>query len=509
MPRATSYSIPAPTGGWNARDALDTMDENQAIRLDNYFPDTSAVVLRNGFRVHSTGVGTGTSKVEMMAEFSSATGTRHLIAAADNKIYNATTIGVAATNITGAAVITLNRWQTINFRATGNNYLIMVNGTDQPLSWDGTTLASCAYTGITDENAIHINAYKRRVYLTEKNTCNVWYGAVGAFSGACTVFDVSPLLTRGGFLMATATWSRDGGSGPQDLFVFISSMGEVLVYSGDDPGATNWVIVGRFFAAPPIGRRCFFSLDSDLILITTEGLLPMTALISSGQSAGETPKLTDSIQQAFNSAAASYKDNFGWEPVVYHKGRYLLVNIPTIEGVTSEQAVMNLLTGSWCRFTGMNASSWTTFNSKIYFGGMTGVIYEADYGLSDNSANIVGRIKTAFSYFGDRIRTKKYTLLRPVMAATEGMSFDLNVDTDFSDRTVNNDIVIDGGTGELWSDGVWGVSEWEDDGTAQILNWYSVDGIGRNMAVRLESESQNAEVAITAFSVIFEPGGML
>lgn len=157
----------------------------------------------------------------------------------------------------------------------------------------------------------------------------------------------------------------------------------------------------------------------------------------------------------------------------------------------------------------MNASSWTTFNSKIYFGGMTGVIYEADYGLSDNSANIVGRIKTAFSYFGDRIRTKKYTLLRPVMAATEGMSFDLNVDTDFSDRTANNDIVIDGGTGELWSDGVWDVSEWEDDGTAQILNWYSVDGIGRNMAVRLESESQNAEVAITAFSVIFEPGGML
>lgn len=511
MGQPSSYSIPAPTGGWNAKDALDTMDENQAIRLDNYFPDTSAVILRNGFRSHSTGIGTGTSQIQTLAEYAAASGARHLIAAAANKIYNASTYGVAATNITGAAVITINKWQTINFRATGTAYLIMVNGTDQPLCWDGSTLASATYTGagLTDDKLINISSYKRRVYLVEKDTTKAWYGASEAYSGACTEYDFASLFLRGGYLNATATWSRDGGSGPQDLFVAISSMGEVLIYSGDDPSAANWSLVGRYFTAPPLGRRCTFSLDSDLILVTLSGLTPMSGLASTGETGLEVPKLSDNIQKAFNSAAASYQSNFGWQPCVYHRGHFLLVNIPVVEGSQQDQAVMNLLTGSWCRFTGLNASSWTVYNDKLYFGGNDGVVYEADYGGSDNGANIVGRIKTAFSYFGDRLRAKKYTLLRPVMAATEGMSFDLNIDVDFGDRTINNDIVIDGSSGEAWSDGVWDVSEWEDDGTAQILNWYGVDGIGRCMAVRLESESQNAEVAITAFSVVYEPGGVL
>lgn len=512
--RSTSYSIPAPTGGWNARDALDTMDENQAVRLDNYFPDTSAVVLRNGYREHAPGVGTGTSKVEMLAEFSSAAGTRQLIAAADNKLYNASTLGAAATNITGAATITSNRWQYVNFRATGNNYLIMVNGVDSPLSWDGTTLAVISYTTtspttLDEKNFIHVNVFKNRLYFVEKNTTRYWYGDINSYSGNCLDLDLGAVFKRGGYLAAIGSWSRDGGVGPQDLCVFISSMGEVLVYSGTDPDATDWSLVNRGFCAPPLGRRCFFNLNSDLIIMTTEGLIPMSQVMGSGDSAKAVGKLTDTIQEAFNSAAASYSSNFGWEPVVYYRGRYLAINIPTVEAVTSEQAVMNLLTGAWCRFMGMNASSWATFNEKLYFGGMDGKVYQADYGLSDNAQNIRGGIKTAFNYFGDRIHTKKVTLVRPVMAATEGMTMDLNIDVDFGNRTINNDIVIDGTSGELWSDGVWDVSEWEDDGTTQVLNWYSVDGIGRAISVRLESESQNAEVAITAFSVIFEPGGVL
>jgi hypothetical protein len=35
--------------------------------------------------------------------------------------------------------------------------------------------------------------------------------------------------------MAIASWTRDGGSGMDDVLAIITSNGEVLIYSGTDP----------------------------------------------------------------------------------------------------------------------------------------------------------------------------------------------------------------------------------------------------------------------------------
>lgn len=36
--RSHNYTLPAPTGGLNVRDGLDTMSETDAIVMDNYYP---------------------------------------------------------------------------------------------------------------------------------------------------------------------------------------------------------------------------------------------------------------------------------------------------------------------------------------------------------------------------------------------------------------------------------------------------------------------------------------
>jgi len=46
---ASVASLPAPVGGWNARDSLANMDETDAVTLENYFPTVSSVVLRGGY----------------------------------------------------------------------------------------------------------------------------------------------------------------------------------------------------------------------------------------------------------------------------------------------------------------------------------------------------------------------------------------------------------------------------------------------------------------------------
>lgn len=46
--RSVVKTLPAPTGGWNARDALSAMPEEDAVALVNFFPETTDVLLRYG-----------------------------------------------------------------------------------------------------------------------------------------------------------------------------------------------------------------------------------------------------------------------------------------------------------------------------------------------------------------------------------------------------------------------------------------------------------------------------
>ena len=56
QPTGESTTVPAPIGGLNTRDAPDMMEQSDAIRLDNFFPGSTDVSLRNGYTSHATGL---------------------------------------------------------------------------------------------------------------------------------------------------------------------------------------------------------------------------------------------------------------------------------------------------------------------------------------------------------------------------------------------------------------------------------------------------------------------
>src|SRR5277367_2992180 len=78
-------SVPSPIKGWNTRDALTAMDPLDAVQLDNWYPDTSGVNLRNGYVVYATGM--GNAAVETLAEYN-ANGVRKLLAACNGSIFD-------------------------------------------------------------------------------------------------------------------------------------------------------------------------------------------------------------------------------------------------------------------------------------------------------------------------------------------------------------------------------------------------------------------------------------
>lgn len=53
--RTILHTQPAPTGGWNTRDSLQSMPPQDAVKLENWFPEADRVAVRDGYTSHGTG----------------------------------------------------------------------------------------------------------------------------------------------------------------------------------------------------------------------------------------------------------------------------------------------------------------------------------------------------------------------------------------------------------------------------------------------------------------------
>ena len=55
--------------------------------------------------------------------------------------------------------------------------------------------------------------------------------------GQLLLIPLSGAATKGGKLLFCATWSIDAGDGIDDKLVFCTDLGEVLIFTGSDPGS--------------------------------------------------------------------------------------------------------------------------------------------------------------------------------------------------------------------------------------------------------------------------------
>lgn len=503
--RARQTSLPAPIGGLNARDGIAEMPATDAVILDNWFPTPASVNLRGGSTNWATGLG---SNVETLATYNSATGST-LFAAAGANIYDVTSGGAV-----GAAVVTGQtsaRWQPLNFGSTAANgqFLYLFNGQDYPQLYNGTTWQAVtaasspiAITGVDPRLLIQAVSFKQRIYMVEKNSCRCWYLPVNALGGAAQALDFGGFFKLGGYLAAVCTWSVDNAAGMQDYFVAISSEGEVVTYQGYDPTtAANWSIASNFRIGRPVGRRCFEKVGSDVIFLSADGAFPLSqALLTDRSQQGKA--LSQKIQNLVNNDIQLYAANFGWQIALYPIGNKLIINVPSIPGSVSYQYVMNTITGAWCRFTGWNALSWALYKDKLFYGGLNGVVVQADVGYSDNGANITADGLQAFNRFGTGYQ-KQFTALRPVLFASYGVLPACSVNVDY-ETTSPTAVVSSAVSITLWGS-PWG-SPWSTRNAA-IRNWQGAAGIGFAGAPHLVVSAKNAVCQWQGTDVMFQPCG--
>lgn len=504
--RAITASVPSPVGGWNDRDSLAAMDPKDAVILDNFFPLPSKVILRKGDEAWTTGLG---AQVESLMAYQPQTGTAALFGAAGTSFYNVTVQGaVGAAVVTG---LTNARWQHLNMSTAGGNFLMAVNGSDKLRGWNGTAWwtdgdGSHDITGVDTATCIGIAMFKRRLWLIKKNTASAYYLPVDSIAGAASQLDFGSIFSDGGQLMAIADWSLDAGIGIDDYAAFISNYGEVALYKGSDPtSATTWALVGLFTIGSPIGRRCVAPLAGDVMLISKDGLIPLSKALMSSR-VNTSIALTDKIQNATSLATTNYASTFGWQVIQFPGENMVVLNVPVSVG-NQQQYVMNTISGAWCRFLGWPANCFELFNDELYFGG-NGATYKAWSTRADAGANINAEALQAFNYFGGRSSLKEWTLARPLVAIDNSTNFLFGINTDFDILPPTGVLTATASSAATWDVSKWDIGTWGGDPAIQKA-WQSVQGVGYCAGMHIKTTSNISQIEWSATDYAYQRGGIL
>lgn len=501
-------SIPAPVGGWNARDPEADMDPRDALDLINIFPGTGDVKLRKGYTEHVTGI---VDEVETLMPYNAPDGTQDLYAAAGTSFYDVTSAGAV-----GAAVqtgLTNARWRYVNFTNTDpTSYLCCFNGVDSPRYWNGsnwitiTGASSPAITGVTTSSLDSPWVHKRRMWLVEKGTLSLWYLPADSVGGAATEFPLYGLFKRGGYIVAGGTWTVDGGDGVDDLFVVVTSEGEIAVYQGTDPSAANtWALVGVYRTGEPIGKNCLLKYTGDMLVLTKNGILPLSRALQSAQ-IDPSIAITDKISGAIADSVRSYSSTYGWQMEFYPAGNMLILNVPVTDG--QEQYVMNSLTGAWARFRGIEANCWAILNGEPHFGagGFVGRFWNTN---ADNDTNITGDIQQAYSYFRNRGSQKIWTMLRPIFRASGAPSVLASLNPDFERGDPSAALSFTPITGALWDTAIWDTDLWVSSNGVVLKDWQGAGVIGNCAGLRLTITAKGLDVSFQATDYVYQEGGVI
>ncbi len=503
-------TIPPPVGGWNARDTLPLMDIKDAVILENFVPDTTDCHLRGGHTVHAT-INVAATAVETLIGYEPPNVTsRQLFAAIPSTIYNVTAAATASSTAAVVGTLTNGRWQYDQMTNTAGHWLMLANGADAPRLYDGTTwtTASVTASGLTTSNIIGVHNHANRMWLIEENKLRVWYLGTSAIAGEPTQF--FPPFRRGGKVMAMGSWTRDGGAGPDDYAVFVSNRGECIIYSGFGPGSDlTWQLVGVFNIPNVIGRRCFIHAGAELGVLTVQGVMPLSQILGMTPGGAARSSFTDKISGFFKSQAMESGTAFGWEVIEYPRGNLLIANVPIVERSEQIQAVMNIHTGAWCKFTAMNAGCWGVLDQTLYFGGNDSKVYRYtdDVHLDGaSSADIVGMVKSAYNTFGSP-KTKLFNMARPLLLSPSGYSAPVSIQTNYDEAEPSVDIVAASTSGTQWDAGQWDAFQWAG-GSTPTAGWQAVAGEGRAGAIAF-GVSAAEEITYNGCDVGFVVGNFL
>jgi len=521
-----TITIPAPTRGivLDENDAF--MQPGAAIISENWAPTLRGIRLRGGSVVWTTLPAAVVSGFEYVF---GAVG--QMFAATADTLYDVTAGGTAIVVKAGqtSGNYSASQMATID----GNNWLIAVNETgDAPLRLkNGATWVTLPASGAGGDGANTITGpggipaaklcyvwkYRNRFFFIEVGSMNAWYLPINSVGGELNIIPLSGSATRGGKLVAGATWSVDAGDGIDDKCVFLSDQGEVLIFTGSNPGdPANWRQEGRYHISPPMGMNAILPLGGDLLIVTVDGIVPVSQAITKDAQQLELAMLTRPIKPLWRETVNAKRDK-PWS--IRKWDEYGGIFVATPGGTAGNQNCLaaNDATGAWTRFT-WDATCFLLLRGNMYFGTQSGKIMQADRTGYDDGVPYVCTLVGGWEMFQSHSQQVVWHQARAIFTAKAAESFQpqLSATTDFV-ITIPQPPAPgpDPGVQDLWDQGTWDHAKWDQatPGRASFRNtmWVSIGMLGFSHAPVVQvtvAQQAKPDVELIAIAATFEQAGV-
>ena len=542
-------TAPVPTGGLNTRDALSAMPPTDCPVLVNWIPDINGMRSRGGYFEWAINF-PSSLPIRSIVSFFSATDTfpggtfvetpsvlpGKVFAATDAGIYDITTTTNAPALSVALSGNSMAGWLSSSmFTNSAGSWLLVCSEADgykyyNGAAWTTVTLGAGAgqISGIDPTTLVHVTIWKKRAWFVERNSTRAWYLSSEAITGAASSFNFGPLFKKGGHLAFLANWTMDAGEGIDDFLVAVSSNGDVVIYKGTDPSSVDtFGLVGQWYVGQiPVGRRCHTQLGGDLVLLSTEGIFPVsqitrggTALLSaSGEYSSKIrPSIGADLRQTFTSR--------GWQMAVHPSERLLVVTVPDNDDFSNRQYAMSTTLMAWTMFDGVPTYCIGVTAGYMLAGTLTGKVCLVLNGDADAApyGTIVGNpirclIQFPFNYFEAPALEKNFVLGRASFLASIEPASNLRVNVNFTYDEPQSPAVSTTTPGltewdgnvlseySLFDGGYWDGAV--GDRTLFFSRWVTVSGLGFAAAATMAS-THSVRTTLTAVDYVYFVGGPL
>lgn len=524
-PSARTIQVPAPVGGINTVAAGIAMPPGDCINAVNVVAAENGLRVRYGTREQAKGfTGSSDNVIRTLLPFTGSSGSA--------------LFAVTSSGIWDAAVQTSSPTLLMPFGTTGGNagygvyctvitaaghfllYADEENGLYQyaeiAATWTkvGFGTSPGQISGVNPAQVVSVVVFKGRVWLTERGSDSAWYLATGAVSGVATEFPMGMRFAHGGNLVGLFSWTYDGGAGVDDKLVALASGGDVLVYEGTDPASsTTFGLKGVWYAGPPpAGRRVATDLGGELVLITRQGLLPLSRLVIKVPDV-RAETTTVKIANLINTLMGVRGDTRGWAIVQHPEDATLLLLVPKGAGDYYLQLAQSAASRGWFIHRGLNMTCADVWSGKLYFGTDDGRVcintgYLDGVVLADPNAYepIDWSVLTAATDFGQPVQ-KQVGNIRPLLIS-DGVapSFAVDARYAYSQAELGTVAFVTGGA-NTWDNALWDEATWGGD-LAPRQSVRGATGMGTAVAIAIRGTAASRTVLV-ALDVTYTAGGFL
>lgn len=487
---AQGHTFQAPLAGLVIGGSTLNPVPGSARILDNWICTTIGVRARGGAVKHAT----VDAPVESLFTYKSGN-TEKMFAATETDVYDITTPAdpdVAPTaDISGQ---TAGYYSTQQFGTAGGDYLYAVNAADDAQLFNGTSWQAVnsgsspiAITGVSTSDLSAVWSHAKRLWFVEQYSMSAWYLPVNSIGGAATEFSLAGVFRRGGSLLFGTSWSVDAGDGLDDKCIFVSTEGEIAVYSGSDPSsASTWALQGVYDLPEPLGVNSFARAGGDVLIATKVGLIPVSAGIQRDIAALSGVAVSKNIAPLWQDRAQAIV-NKNWEMVKIPSSNILVVSQPDASSTDGTALCVNLQTGAWSRFTGWDTQCLAVFNNYGYFGDGTDAVFLMDSGGSDNGSPYTCAYLGQFESLGIPGNEKTALQVRPNFQAASPIIAKASIHADYDETLPSAPSSPANYTADVWDSGLWDTAIWDaTDSYAQKSYWRGAAASGSMLAPALQ-----------------------